>query len=113
MRISFEMSGGLGGLFVTAPLTYQADTTDLPEEQATTLRRLIEESGLLRAGHQIKAPPRGEARDVFKYHLEIATSGSVYRFDFDDTNVPARAGPLLDHLTAAATNRRLGGETGT
>jgi len=112
MRISFEMSGGLGGLFVAAPLAYQADTADLPEEQATTLHRLVEESGLLRAGDEPLTPRRGEARDVFEYHLEIATSGRVYRYDFDDTNVPAGAQPLLEHLTAAATSRRLGGEAG-
>jgi Emfourin len=112
MRISFEMSGGLGGLFVAAPLAYQADTADLPDEQAATLRRLVEESGLVRAGHEAHALPRAEARDVFEYRLEIATSGRVYRYDFDDTNVPARAGPLLEHLTAAATSRRLGGEAG-
>ena len=41
-----------------------------------------------------------------------ATSGRVYRYDFDDTNVPAGAQPLLEHLTAAATSRRLGGEAG-
>lgn len=112
MRISFEMSGGLGGLFVTAPLAYQADTADLPEAQATTLRRLVEESGLLRAGDEPLTARRGEARDVFEYHLEIATSGGVHRYDFDDTNVPAGARPLLEHLTAAATSRRLGGEAG-
>ena len=111
MRISFEMSGGLGGLFVAAPLAYQADTADLPEEQATTLRRLVEESRLLRAGDDRSPHPAARARDVFEYHLEIATSGRVYRYDFDDTNVPAGAQPLLEHLTAAATGRQ-GGETG-
>lgn len=94
------MYGGLGGLFVTAPLSCEVDTAALPDVEADRLRRLVEDSGLL--GAEAIAPPTAAARDVFHYRLQIATAGGEYRYEFDDTNVPHRARPLLDRLTVAA-----------
>jgi hypothetical protein len=103
------MSGGLGGLFATAPLSYETNTDDLPRQEAGLLRRLVEESGLLAAGRQPAARPEGLARDVFQYQVQVSTGGRTYWHDFDDTTVPTRARPLLDHLTAAAVRQRTGG----
>lgn len=108
MRITFQQSGGFGGLFVTAPLSYEADTDDLPRPEADLLRRLVDESGLLSPGQRPSAGADPRARDVFHYRLQITTGHGSYRYDFDDTNVPSPARPLLDHLTAAALKRRTG-----
>lgn len=112
MQICFEMSGGLGGLLATSQGAYRVDTEDPPDEQAQTLRRLVEESGLLGTDREALIPPHRQARDVLEYHLEVTTSGRSHRFDFDDTNVPARVRPLLEHLRMAATGKRLDGEAG-
>ena len=111
MRITFEMSGGFGGLFTTAPLSYETTTDDLPAQEADLLRRLVEESGLLTPGHRPAARSGGSARDVFQYQVQVITGGRTYRYDFDDTTVPDRARPLLEHLTSAAMRRRTGGST--
>jgi len=111
VRIGFQMSGGLGGLFATAPLSYETNTDDLPRQEADLLRRLVGESGLLVAGQRPAARPEGLARDVFRYQVQVSTGGRTYRYDFDDTTVPTRARPLLDHLTAAAVHQRTGGST--
>jgi hypothetical protein len=113
MRIIFEMSGGFGGLFATAPLSYETTTDALPGQEADLLRRLVEESGLLAPGHRPAARSGASARDVFQYHVEVTTGGRAYRYDLDDTTVPARARPLLEPLTSAAMRRRTGGSTGT
>jgi len=109
MRIRFEMSGGFGGPFAIAPLSYETTTDDLPSQDADQLRRLVEESGLLAPGQWPAARPDGSARDVFQYQLQVVTGSRTYRYDFDDTTVPDQARPLLDHLTAAAMHRRTGG----
>lgn len=111
MRISFELYGGLGGMFTTAPLSYDVDTDGLPPAAADRWHRLVEESGLLQAPVPV-APPEPAARDVLQYRVGIAAGGREYRYEFDDTNVPARARPLLDQLTEAARTRRLGGDAG-
>ena len=58
VQVRFQMSGGFGGLFATAPLSYEASTDDLPRQEADLLRRLVEESGLLVAGqrHEVLRP---------------------------------------------------------
>jgi hypothetical protein len=111
VRITFEMSGGFGGLFTTAPLSYETTTDDLPAQEADLLRRLVEESGLLTPGQRPAARPGAAARDVFQYQIQVATGGRTYRYNFDDTTVPDRARPLLEHLTSAAMRRRTGGST--
>ena len=111
MQIRFQMSGGFGGLFATAPLSYEADTGNLPRQESDLLRRLVEESGLLVAGQGPPARPEGLARDVFQYQVQVITGGRTYWYDFDDTTVPTQARPLLDHLTAAAVHQRTGGST--
>ena len=111
VRIRFEMSGGLGGLFITAPLSYETITDDLPGQEADLLRRLVEESGLLAPDQRPAARSEGSARDVFRYEVQVITSGRTYRYDFDDTSVPDRARPLLDYLTTAAMHRRTGSTT--
>jgi hypothetical protein len=108
MRIVFEMSGGFGGLFATAPLSYEATTDALPGQEADLLRRLVEESGLLAPEQRPATRSEASARDVFQYRVQVTTGGRTYRYDFDDTTVPARARPLLEHLTSAAMRRRLG-----
>jgi hypothetical protein len=105
------MSGGVGGLFATEPLSYETNTDDLPRQEAVLLRRLVEESGLLVPGQRASARSEGLARDVFHYQVQVITGGRAYRYDFDDTTVPDRARPLLDHLTAAAMHQRTGGST--
>jgi hypothetical protein len=109
MQIRFQMSGGFGGLFTAAPLFYETDTDDLPRKEADLLHRLVEESGLLAAGQRPAARSTGLARDVFQYQVQVSTGGRTYRYDLDDTTVPDQARPLLDHLTAAATQQRTGG----
>jgi hypothetical protein len=111
VQIRFQMSGGFGGIFATAPLSYETNTDDLPRQEADLLRRLVEESGLLATGRRPSASSAGLARDVFQYQVQVITGGRTYRYDFDDTTVPDRARPLLDHLTAAAMHQRTDGNT--
>jgi hypothetical protein len=109
VQIRFQMSGGFGGLFATAPLSYETNTDDLPRQEADLLRRLVEDSGLLASGQQPPARSESLARDVFQYQVQVVTGNRTYRHDFDDTTVPDQARPLLDHLTAAAMRQRTGG----
>jgi hypothetical protein len=73
------------------------------------VRRLVEESGLLTAGERPAARSNSQARDVFKYQVQVSDGGRSCRYDFDDTTVPDRARPLVDHLTAAALQQRKSG----
>jgi Emfourin len=109
VQIRFQMSGGFGGLFATAPLSYETNTDDLPRQEADLLQQLVEEAGLLAARQRPPARSEGIARDVFQYQVQVITGSRTYRYDFDDTTVPDRARPLLDHLTAAAMHQRTGG----
>lgn len=107
MRITFEMSGGYGGLFALRPLSFHVDTADLSETDREELLALVRSSGLLEATAAETAAASGRP-DVYHYRLSIAHERGAASFAFDDLTAPANVRPLLQHLQQRAVQERMG-----
>lgn len=102
MKITFRQSGGLA--LGTKIGEAKEDTDLLPPDEATRLRSLVEQSGILEA-QSSRAP---KARDVFSYEIVVETDdGKVHRKVFDQMALPESADPLIEHLTARSKLRDL------
>lgn len=96
MKIDFARSGGFAGIRLTASI----DTRQLLAEQASTLEKLIEESGFFDLPAQIK--PTSPGPDRFEYQVAISSNGQTHSVNVSDAVVPERVRPLLDLLTTIA-----------
>ena len=106
MRITFELSGGYGGLFAKEPLTCHVDLDALPPDESAELQALLAESGLL--GLDSASQPRAGASvpDAFCYRLTLVDDGPRRSHAFDDRTVPPAARPLLERLRRRAIEER-------
>ncbi|HEY5984666.1 MAG TPA: protealysin inhibitor emfourin [Anaerolineales bacterium] len=99
MNIEFVRSGGFAGL----KLSLTVQTEDLSSEEASRLRRLVEEAGFFDLEPATKATP---APDRFEYHLAIESQvWGRHTVELPETAVPDEMRPLLEHLTKMAMSR--------
>lgn len=104
MQIDFATSGG----FANRELTYRAETSTLPEDQAQELERLVESSGVFDL-QQNDIPPQAAAgpADIFSYRLSLSDQGGRQTtLWFDDISAPAAVRPLLTHLRKLAQDQK-------
>ena len=99
MRISFERSGGFMGL--KSSLTINLD--ELPENQAQTLRRLLDEANFFKLSEN---PPSESVPDGFQYIIIVETDKIVHTVHTIDTTAPDKLRPLLQELSQRARSQR-------
>lgn len=107
MRISFEMSGGYGGLFAKQPLFCEIDTDKLGELKKREILDIVLSSGILDL-----SPEEGGTTlrpDVFIYRLTVTQDGDARQFAFDDITAPAAVRPLLQYFQTHAMKVRMEG----
>lgn len=106
MRISFERSGGLAGMRLTAAI----DSDTLTEAEASELKRLVDQAGFfdLSAGPG-PAGPGGSGADQFVYRVTVETAGRRHTVETTDAAAPPALQPLLAWLNQAARRSRRGG----
>lgn len=105
MDITFEVSGGFGGLFAQKPLVYRVALAELPEPERMALKTLVEASGL--RSLRLPAPPRQPRGQ--KYRLTLNEGGQTNTLECDDVGAPATLRPLLAHLQQRALAARAKG----
>ena len=96
MRIDFSRTGGFAGM----RLTTTVDSTQLPTEQASTLDKLISDSGFFTLPETIL--PAKPAPDRFEYRLTIAAAQQTHSVVVSDAAAPDSLRPLLNYLTTLA-----------
>lgn len=105
MQIDFSSSGG----FANLQLNYRADTTDLPEEQAKELARLVESSGVFDIDQEdVNANATVGRADVISYRLMVSEGARQTTLWLNDITAPASIRPLLVYLRKAAVEKKKG-----
>lgn len=102
MRIDFECSGGYANL----RLTYHGDSSELPQESAEELLRLVEISRIFEIQpdelvSELEGPP-----DVFFYRLILQEGDKEISLSLNDITAPASLHPLLSFLQELALKQR-------
>lgn len=110
MRITFEMSGGYGGLFAKRPLSYHVDTDELPEPVREKLLGLVRSCGILELQSEQMVPASPRRPDVYSYALSVTERGVTSFYSFDDVSAPAAIRPLLQYLQERAVEQRMKGK---
>lgn len=93
MKIRFVQSGGFTGLVRVCEL----DTAALDDGQASELKRLVGQAGIVCSGQHVSA----QARDMVLYEISI-DDGEEIEVTFDDSSVPAQARALIGFLKKGA-----------
>ena len=75
------------------------DFQDLPEDEATTLRALLEEANFLSLDEHL---PPNPIPDGFSYRITVETERIEHTVYTSDGNVPDSLRPLLDELSRQA-----------
>ncbi|MEW6349295.1 MAG: protealysin inhibitor emfourin [Thermodesulfobacteriota bacterium] len=97
MKLRFRQSGGFAGLIRGCEI----DTDSLPQEEAASLHKLVNKSGILKGVKQSNP----EARDLIGYEVIVETTEGVFQVAFDDLSVPKDAAGLLEFLQGKAQPR--------
>jgi len=100
MHIEFVRSGGFAGMRLAASI----DSQNLAAVQASTLDKLITDSGFFDLPEQIKPPSPGP--DRFEYQVDISSAGQTHSVNVSEAVIPDRLRPLLDFLTTLAMSSR-------
>lgn len=100
MKVCFVQSGGFAG----AIRGCEVNTADLEAPDAEQLKRLVQESGLVKSHRWVSE----QTRDARQYEITIdEDEHSGISVTFDDQNVPASARMLLGFLQQRAKPRGL------
>ena len=93
MHIEFRRSGGIAGIDLTA----DADTHELPDEQAKIAAELMNPDNS-------PAPPTstGGPPDTFSYALSVTDGEHSTTHHWSESDVPDTVRPLLAHLSRRA-----------
>ncbi len=92
MRIVFEQSGGFMGRTVNLVL----DLDDLPPEQVSMIRELLQEAHFLDLDQDLAPRP---ARDTYSYRITVETENFEHTVRVNDTSVPSNLRPLIQELS--------------
>ncbi len=98
MRIVFEQSGGFMGRTVNLTL----DLGELPPEQASVLRNLLQEAHFLELDQDLAPRPM---RDSFSYRITVETESAEHTIRVNDANAPSSLRPLIQELSKRARTR--------
>lgn len=89
-RVTFVTKGGFAGL----PRVHEADSRRLPEEDAATLRSLIEASGLDGGDPDVVSPRAPAGRDLITWDITVEGPSGTHRLSVREDAL----GPNLDRL---------------
>lgn len=92
IHILFERSGGFMGRTVSLNI----DMDDLPEDEADTLRELLDEADFFDLPDDLRRAP---APDEFTYSITVALEERQHSVRVSDTSMPDDLRPLLQELT--------------
>lgn len=96
MKIEYVRTGG----FAAIRLTTSLDSEKLPPTEASRLETLVESAGFFDLPAEIR--PSAPAPDRFEYRITVSTAQRTHTVVISEAAIPARVGPLIDYLTAAA-----------
>ena len=96
MQIEFERTGGVAGIRFAA----NVDTDALAADEATKLRKLVEDSSFFSLPARLKATT--PSADRFQYRLTVRTPERSHTVDVSEGAAPPSLRPLIDWLMAAA-----------
>ena len=99
MRVVFERSGG----FLGTKLRTSLDVDDLPTEDASHLRNLLEQSRFFELPPELASP--GTQPDRFTYRLTVESDRGSRTVEAAESAVPAEMRPLLEWLTRTSLRR--------
>jgi hypothetical protein len=102
MQIEFERSGGFMGL----RLATSFNTTDLPEEDAEEVSKLIESSGFFGLPTLLESASPGG--DQFRYRLTVSREQDephTHTVTMGEASAPPEIQPLLRKLTLLARSK--------
>jgi len=99
MKITFERTGGLIGRTVSLNL----DLDEMPADQSTTLRRLVDESGFFELEELSIKTSRP---DEFIYTITIVSKTIQHTVRTSDSSAPEVLRPLLSELSTHAKSSR-------
>jgi hypothetical protein len=103
MQIDFASSGG----FANMDLTFQAETSTMPEEQAREIAGLVEESHAFDLKQEDANPNATVGRaDVISYRLSLSDGNKQTTLWLNDVTAPASIRPLLSYLRKLAVEER-------
>jgi emfourin len=114
MRVSFERSGGIGGIRLTAELdtnqlqvTYGATRMQraLSPEEARYLESLVASSGFFALPTRMSSATRGA--DKFQYVLTVESAGKRHTMQITDEAAPAALRTLMTCLRSASMGRKI------
>jgi hypothetical protein len=104
MRIEFRQEGGFAHLLgLSKPIV--VDTTQMPDQQARELERLVETACFFELPPQAWALPRGVA-DVRRYTVTIEHAGRRHTVQLTDLVDDPALQALLDQLRGMAHEQR-------
>jgi Emfourin len=114
MRVSFERSGGFGGIRLTAELdtdqlqgAYGATHMQraLSPEEARYLETLVESSGFFALPARTSSATRGA--DRFQYVITVESAGKRHTVQMTDEKVTAALTTLMTCLRSASIGRKI------
>jgi hypothetical protein len=91
MRISYERSGG----FMGRKVKFSVDLDELSNDQAETLKRLLEKADFFNLPENLIPRP---VPDEFTYIITVETATQSHRVRVSDTSMTDLLRPLLDEL---------------
>jgi hypothetical protein len=98
-RITFERTGGFMGLKVNLSLNLD----ELPNDQAQTLERLLDEADFFNLPTDLVTRP---APDAFHYTISVEMEIHQHTVRFNDPSAPDSLRPLLNDLSGRARSRK-------
>ena len=98
MRIVFEQTGGFMGRTVNLVI----DLNELPPEQASMIRDLLQEAHFLDLDQDLAPRPM---RDAFNYRITVETESAEHTVRVNDANAPSNLRPLIQELAKRARTR--------
>ncbi|WP_138497266.1 protealysin inhibitor emfourin [Nostoc sp. PA-18-2419] len=99
MRISFERTGGFAGISKKTTV----DTSELPANEANTLKRLVEAADFFRLPEQITSP--NPQSDRFQYKLTVEDNDKHHTVIVSESVLPGTLRPLIEWLQNSAQKR--------
>lgn len=98
-KIFFERTGGFMGRKVTATI----DLSNVSNEQANLLNRLLDEANFFELPSDMTKPAMP---DAFTYNITVSSKERQHSVRVSDTTAPDDLRPLLDELSKQARMQR-------
>jgi hypothetical protein len=96
MQVSFERSGGVAGMRLSAAI----DSGRLPSRDARTLQELVQAAKFFDLPARLTSPQSGA--DRFRYKVTIDANGRRHTVEVDEAAVSPSLRPLLEWLMVRA-----------